>query len=563
MAPQIHGDAERDREHDIAHPGEFALTWPEHADERDFGGARHEIAHERHEHAVGHDARQAQAARIGEVARLPPGIELLLERTQALEAVDRLAVFVEKRAEPEQRLHHALGRMHRVAHQVERQLAVIAAQPDVAERHHLPVALHHRHRKTPQIGLVEEPEREALLRPRLVPQPVVGHGAQLRQQGWHLRHGRHAKDGAVFLQAARGLTQLGGAPALERERGQVNLGLFAELNEREAEVGVGVHVRRADFVEHRHPAEVVAAFEEGADEPRHRRVGTDRIAHGHPGAALHAVHQERVAGLVEEQRLVAQEDEVGRRASLLLHRRFGRPEVGGTRRRHHVRGVPQQPGHAHQQHHHRGAHAGAQKPRGLAVQFELPPELVGIVHVLEGKQAEPKRRSQSARQRRQPAGREARIEERGPPVEGRAGPAQCKQHEQQQRGLFVVEALEERRRHAHHDERRREVVGGVEPASEALRQHEQAPAMLPTKCDTSTTLRGTIRPITSRRPGEAGVAPDQSSTLPEKNDTAANTRGVNSSVTAPSHAPALTTWARRSRASSTTSASSARANGSR
>ena len=65
--------------------------------------------------------------------------------------------------------------------------------------------------------------------------------------------------------------------------------------------------------------------------------------------------------------------------------------------------------------------------------------------------------------------------------------------------------------------------------------------MLPTKCDTSTTLRGTMRPIRSSRPGEAGVAPDQSSTLPEKNDTAASSRGVTSSVTAPSHAPTLAT----------------------
>ena len=61
------------------------------------------------------------------------------------------------------------------------------------------------------------------------------------------------------------------------------------------------------------------------------------------------------------------------------------------------------------------------------------------------------------------------------------------------------------------------------------------------------TPSGSRRSTRSRRPGAAGVAPEKSSTTPDRNVTAASRRGDPRSVSRPSHAPARATCARRCR----------------
>ena len=52
---------------------------------------------------VGEDARQREAAGIGQIARLPDRVELLLVGAQPLEVVERLAVAVDEAARPSPR----------------------------------------------------------------------------------------------------------------------------------------------------------------------------------------------------------------------------------------------------------------------------------------------------------------------------------------------------------------------------------------------------------------------------------------------------------------------------
>ena len=117
-----------------------------------------------------------------------------------------------------------------------------------------------------EVGLIEETEREALLRAGLEPQPVVGDGSELRHQCRDVRGRDDAKRAAVLLEPSNRLPVPRGGAALHRERREVYFRVFAEFDEGEPEVRIAVKMRGADLVEDRHAAEVVASFEEGADE---------------------------------------------------------------------------------------------------------------------------------------------------------------------------------------------------------------------------------------------------------------------------------------------------------
>ena len=89
-------------------------------------------------------------------------------------------------------------------------------------------------------------------------------------------------------------------------------GGYRELHEGEAEVGVQVKVRFPDFVEHRHPAEVVTAFEKSSNEVTGLTLWPDGIPQRHPRTALDAVHHKGGPVVVEQQRLVAEVHQEGK-----------------------------------------------------------------------------------------------------------------------------------------------------------------------------------------------------------------------------------------------------------
>src|SRR5690349_18956917 len=108
------------------------------------------------------------------------------------------------------------------------------------------------------------------------------------------------------------------ARSVETESGQVDDRFVAEFHERQAEVRVAIERFLADLVEDRRRGKVIAAFEKQANQIGVRVRWTDGIAERCPRAPFDAVHDERASRLVEEQRLVAKIDKVGRGIGLGL-----------------------------------------------------------------------------------------------------------------------------------------------------------------------------------------------------------------------------------------------------
>ena len=262
--------------------------------------------------------------------------------------------------------------------------------------------LDHGHREPRQVRLVEEPQREALLGAGFRRQPVVGDRAQLAHDRRHAGRFDDAEHAAVLFQPAKHLPVLGGLSAFEGERRQIDLRLLAELHERQPEVGVPMQMRSGHFVEDRHAAEVVAALEKQAHQIGEPILRPDRIAQRHPGASLDAVHDEGGAFVVEQQRLVPEKREVGKRRRLGGNRLRRIFEIRLGRGRRLVRGVPNQARKPKQQEHDRRTDRRTQEPRRVALQLELPPELVRILHVLERKEPEPHGRAERADHGRDP-----------------------------------------------------------------------------------------------------------------------------------------------------------------
>jgi hypothetical protein len=116
-----------------------------------------------------------------------------------------------------------------------------------------------------------------------------------------------------------------------------------------------------------------------------------------------------------------------------------------------VRRRPQQPAEAEDQQRQRRADRGAQEPGGLAFQLELPPELVGVVDVLEGEEPEPHRGGQRPDERRVQAGEKCVSSTAARRFERGSRPPQHDEDNEEQPGFLVVEAFQQRRNHAGHD----------------------------------------------------------------------------------------------------------------
>jgi hypothetical protein len=88
--------------------------------------------------------------------------------------------------------------------------------------------------------------------------------------------------------------------------------------------------------------------------------------------------------------------------------------------------------------------------------------------VLEGEDPQPDRRAQSSDERGNPGRGEARVEERGPAIEGGTGTLQHQQHRREERRFFVVKTLQESRHQAGDHRDRRQVVSRIQPADQTL-----------------------------------------------------------------------------------------------
>ncbi len=130
------------------------------------------------------------------------------------------------------------------------------------------------------------------------------------------------------------------------------------------------------FVEHRRAPEVIGALEKLPYEIGHCVAWSHRIAHRDPRAALDGVHDEAAPVRVEEQRLVAQVNEVGIRGRLCGDGGRHRFEVRVGRHVGLVRRVANQPRDRKEQHHRCGADRSAQCARGFTIQLELPPQVL-------------------------------------------------------------------------------------------------------------------------------------------------------------------------------------------
>src|SRR5680860_519857 len=82
--------------------------------------------------------------------------------------------------------------------------------------------------------------------------------------------------------------------------------LLAQLCERHAQLSIVMQLSRMNLIEHRHATEVVGTFDKSPDQARSSRCRADRIAQCYPGATANAVHHERRAFIIEQQRLIAQ-----------------------------------------------------------------------------------------------------------------------------------------------------------------------------------------------------------------------------------------------------------------
>ena len=170
----------------------------------------------------------------------------------------------------EQRLHHAVGRLAAIAHQIHRQLA---RAPAPATGSRTPRSVPRARRRRPESARRSRRRRSRARSPSPLPPCVASQSSDTSRSsshdGRHLGGAEHPERRAVVLEPPHRLAVAACArAAFERELRQVDRGLFAELDERQPEVGVVVQLLLPDLVEHGHAAEVVAAFEEQANQAR-------------------------------------------------------------------------------------------------------------------------------------------------------------------------------------------------------------------------------------------------------------------------------------------------------
>ncbi len=118
------------------------------------------------------------------------------------------------------------------------------------------------------------------------------------------------------------------------------------------------------------------------------------------------------------------------------------------------------------------------------MELELPPELLRILDVPEREQSEPERRPNRSHDGHDPTRRKPSVEGGGSAIECRSGPPQHEEDRGKNDRFFVVATFEEGRHDAGDHGEDGEGVGGIEPACQSLRQHQQCRAQ-----DTASKMR--------------------------------------------------------------------------
>ena len=192
---------------------------------------------------------------------------------------------------------------------------------------------------------------------------------------------------------------------------EIDPGILAELDQREARVEIDRQIVGRDLIENRRTAALVRILLEPPNEVGEIRASVrDRIAHRDPRRAAHVVHHEAVAALRKQKSLVADERQL--RGDLrrrtddgldILH--LGRRNVAPLGRNlvHHLIGRDDDDNG-------RRTERGAQEPRRVLMIREFPPQRVVVGNAAIDRETDKRRRadgnSDGKQRRRRRASRE-------------------------------------------------------------------------------------------------------------------------------------------------------------
>ena len=186
-------------------------------------------------------------------------------------------------------------------------------------------------------------------------------------------------------------------------------------------------------------------------------------------------HDEGVALIGEQQSLVSHHHEIGigtllpsddgiGRLQLIVRRTSAKPGRGSEH-------IPQAGRKQEQQ----GDQSDAQRPRGLGIECELPPQVVPIRDLLVGEEEQPANRHSDAADRQQPVRGEGLRQSRGAPVELAARHCETPYQESKHESFIEAAAPDKHQPEVAGKQQEGDPPGGVQPVEQAARDKKGAP----------------------------------------------------------------------------------------